>query len=94
MKKRVVDQMSRYFQSKGYILNTVEYMKAKDGPVSLPAIKRSCGSWARMVALCKSAHPDRVTFGEQLVVVEKPVIVKREPVTAAEALARLEGTYE
>lgn len=105
-KQRTVDLMSEYFASKGKILSRNEYIQQNDGPLTLPAIKRSCGSWARMVAICERTHPDRMasTRGEELppkepvaevpptpLETEKPV---RGPKTAAEALAQLGATNE
>jgi hypothetical protein len=91
-KSNVVDQMSEYFAYKGRIMTRSQYVKENDGPLTLPAIARSCGSWARMLKIAERSYPDRMAIargGKPQPVVKKEA-PKADPIkTAAEALKEL-----
>ena len=94
-KANVVDQMSEYFAYKGRIMTRSEYVKEKDGPLTLPAIARSCGSWTRMLKIAERAYPDRMAIARGIKSEATiSVVEKEEPVgdpikTAAQALKEI-----
>lgn len=103
-KVRAVDLLSEYFATKGRVLSRTEYVKENDGPLSLPAIKRSCGSWSRMIRICDNSHPDRMAIARGAKPEVEPEAPKQEPekvptrnaaiTSAAEALQKLKENDE
>jgi len=101
-KSTIVDKMSMHFAEVGKVQTLHEYVRSGGGPISVPAIKSSCGSWARMVRICNSVYPDRMglakgvtTAPEEVKAPEPPKKETSEGVkTASEALAKLRGADE
>ena len=104
-KYNVVDKMSMHFAELGRVQTRNEYVRSGGGPFTVQAILRTCGSWARMVAICNKTFPDRMEF-----TVPEPKVAKAAPkieipeasdegelegiATAEDALAKLRGSNE
>jgi hypothetical protein len=108
-KVTLLKEMSNYFAGKGRILNIVEYAKANDGPYHPATVRKICGSWGRMVNLCLHNYPnllgsaykepgDIKLFDTEAwappAPVEPPEEEQEAPLTAAQALALLEGRLD
>lgn len=105
-KVTLLKEMSNYFAGKGRILNIVEYTRENDGPYHPATVRKICGSWGRMVNLCLHNYPDLLGVayrepGDAQIVnytppppVEVPLEPQEAPLTAAQALAMLEGRLE
>lgn len=104
-KPTLLKEMSNYFAGKGRILNIVEYTRANDGPYHPATVRRVCGSWGRMVNLCLHNYPELLGTAYQppadkdFTAVNPPppaqhTEVTEQPLTAAEALALLEGRHD
>lgn len=91
-KVTLLKAMSAYFSAKGRVLSLAEYTAANDGPYHPATIRKVCGSWVKMVHLCNHNYPELLEPREPVLVTpavyEEPV---KEPISAAEALAMLEG---
>jgi len=106
-KTKAVDQLSEYFATIEEVPTRNEYMLRNDGPLSFPAIRRSCGSWVRMIAICDRTYPDRMAIarGSEAKAAPpapemppKPVDVPKKTeaqvTTASEALQKLKEANE
>ena len=89
-----------HFAEVGKVQTLHEYVRSGGGPISIQAIKSSCGSWARMVRICNSVYPDRMGLARGVTTAPEEVKapVKEESAadikTAADALAKLRGSNE
>ena len=72
-KQAYLEQLAKYFISKGKILTEKEYKEARDTPIRFFFIKRKIGNWKKMEVLLKKNHPDVYE------VINKPNPVKQEP---------------
>lgn len=45
----IVEQIGAYFASKGKVLTADEYKAADDTPIRFQLVKRSIGSWSRLI---------------------------------------------
>jgi hypothetical protein len=45
----IISQLGSYFASKGKVMSIEEYKKAEDAPVRFVLIKRTIGSWGRVI---------------------------------------------
>lgn len=45
----IIDQIGAYFASKGKVLTADEYKNADDVPIRFQLVKRSIGSWSRLL---------------------------------------------
>lgn len=70
----VADKMSMHFMEVGEIQSRHAYVRGPRGPYTIQQITRVCGSWTRMVGLCRKLFPDRMSQVESA---PEPVI---EPV--------------
>jgi hypothetical protein len=91
-KVTLVKAMCAYFSAKGHTMSLAEYTAANDGPYHPATIRKVCGSWVKMLHLCKQNYPELLEPRKPVpitpAVYEQPV---KAPISAAEALAMLEG---
>jgi len=88
-KLTVVDTLSDFFAMHGKIYTLEEYSKLVDKPLSVQAIKRTCGSWVRMLAIAERAFPDRMAIAAGVQEESPPPPVEEDPpkLSAKQALS-------
>jgi len=53
-RSKTTELLAEYFESKGGILNPVEYKKEQDTPIRLEQVKRVFGNWSRMEKIVRA----------------------------------------
>lgn len=79
-----MDQLRAYFIEKGRVLTAEEYKAADDAPYRFQIVKRTAGSWARLISLVNlnGTSFNAAELGEPVEAVleeavpEKPAVVK------------------
>lgn len=82
----IISQIGAYFASKGGVMTMEEYKKAEDAPIRYVLIKRTIGSWGRLlnmvgdisnysieVDILKEPEPKKVESAQPKV---EPVVIK------------------
>lgn len=70
-KRSIIKTLGNYFAFKGKVLTYEEYKEEKDAPIRLILIKRSIGSWARLLKLVGDIKKyDSKLLPEELVLVD------------------------
>lgn len=68
--KIFLEQLARYFESKGKVLNIKEYKESGDVPIRFAQVKRIFGSWTRLEQMVRVNYPD--IFDNSGIVKAKP----------------------
>lgn len=77
----IVSQVGAYFASKGKVMTMEEYKSAEDAPIRFVLIKRTIGSWGRLINMIG----DISNYGAAPTKVASPPVVEPEvPVVAQE----------
>lgn len=69
-RKKVLEQLAKYFAKKGKILNITEYKAQDDAPIKFRNVKRIFGSWSRLEQILDNKYYD-VIYAEP----EKPQLI-------------------
>ena len=78
----IVEQVGSYFASKGRALTLEEYKDAEDAPIRFQLIKRSVGSWSRLLNMVGDFN----RFKEETPITpEKPKPVEEKSDTSTKA---------
>ena len=56
-KKKILEKLAIYFAEKGAMMTPAEYKAAEDAPIRFMVVKRSIGSWARVLQMVKVNFP-------------------------------------
>lgn len=71
----IITQLGNYFASKGGVMTSEEYKKAEDAPIRYFLIKRTVGSWGRLLNMIG----DLSNYTVEVAVVKEPEPKKTEP---------------
>lgn len=63
-KKKILKKLADYFAKKGAMMTPVEYKAAEDAPIRFMVVKRTIGSWARVLQMVKKNFP--VQYGKAM----------------------------
>jgi hypothetical protein len=85
----IVSQLGSYFASKGGVMTAEEYKKAEDAPVRFVLIKRTIGSWGRLINMIG----DLSNYSIEVAIVEdEPNIENLKPAAKPEVKSVVEKT--
>jgi hypothetical protein len=64
----IVSQLGSYFASKGGVMTMEEYKSAEDAPIRFVLIKRTIGSWGRLINMIG----DLSNYSVEVATIEEP----------------------
>ena len=79
----IISQIGTYFASKGTVMTMEEYKSAEDAPIRFPVIKRTIGSWARLLNMIGDINNYKVN--------EEPKETPKETPKAAPVVEKTKG---
>jgi len=71
----IISQLGAYFASKGGVMTMEEYKKAEDAPIRFVLIKRTIGSWGRLLNMIG----DVSNYSIEVDIVKEPAPKEEKP---------------
>lgn len=90
----IVQLVGNYFASKGKVLTADEYKAQDDVPVRFQVVKRTIGSWSRLVNMIGDIKQYDGTVKEEPVKQEAPVVTEEVAPVVTEEVAPAAPTTE